>query len=149
MVSRELDHCFSSLIPHVLAIYRQLLSLAQGTHRVISSNIRPNDQQGMSTMDNTRRRFVIAFSGGVLAIPLGALMPLQHAGAAETPKLSPDDPSAKALAYTHQSSVADKICEGCQLYTGETAAQWGACAIFPQKLVSANGVCNSWFKRTG
>jgi hypothetical protein len=103
----------------------------------------------MSTMDNTRRRFVTAFSSGVLVIPLGALMPFQHAGATEIPRLSPADPAAKSLAYTHQSSVADKRCSGCQFYTGEAAAEWGACVIFPQKLVSANGICNSWFKRAG
>jgi len=31
--------------------------------------------------------------------------------------------------------------------TGVADAEWGACMIFPKKLVSAGGVCNSWFKR--
>ena len=65
------------------------------------------------------------------------------------PKLSPDDPTAKSLMYTHQSADANKLCSGCQFYTGATDAEWGACVIFQKKLVSAGGVCNSWFKRAG
>ena len=84
-----------------------------------------------------------------MVIPLSGLISLRQAQAADMPKLSPDDPTAKSLMYTHQSADANKLCSGCQFYTGVTDAEWGACVIFQKKLVSAGGVCNSWFKRAG
>jgi hypothetical protein len=100
-------------------------------------------------MNKRRRRFVNAFVTGVVVIPLSGLISLRQAQAADMPKLSPDDPTAKSLMYTHQSTDANKLCSGCQFYTGAADAEWGACVIFPEKLVSAGGVCNSWFKRAG
>jgi len=98
-------------------------------------------------MNKTRRNFVKAFATGVMAIPLGALVSLRLAQAAEMPRLNPHDSTAKSLLYIHQSADANKLCSGCQFYTGAADAEWGACVIFPEKLVSADGVCNSWFKR--
>jgi hypothetical protein len=98
-------------------------------------------------MNKTRRNFVKAFATGAMAIPLGALVSLRLAQAAEMPRLDLQDPTAKSLLYTHQSADANKLCSGCQFYTGAADAEWGACMIFQQKLVSADGVCNSWFKR--
>jgi hypothetical protein len=100
-------------------------------------------------MNKIRRRFVGAFATGAVAIPLSGLLALRQAQAAGTPKLSPDDPAAKSLMYSHKSADANKLCSGCQFYTGAADAEWGACMIFPKKLVSAVGVCNSWFKRAG
>jgi hypothetical protein len=57
--------------------------------------------------------------------------------------------TAKALGYTHKSTVANKFCAGCQLYTGKANAEWGSCAIFSGNLVSAKGYCNSWNARAG
>jgi len=100
-------------------------------------------------MNRTRRRFVNAFATCAMAIPLSALVVLHLAKAADMPPLDPEDPAAKSLMYSHQSTDANKLCSGCQFYTGAADAEWGACVIFQQKLVSASGVCNSWFKRAG
>jgi hypothetical protein len=81
--------------------------------------------------------------------PFSVLLSPRLALAADMPELYPDEPAAKSLMYTHQSADASKLCSGCQFYTGAADAQWGACVIFPEKLVSAGGVCNSWFKRAG
>ena len=100
-------------------------------------------------MNKTRRRFVSVFATGAVVIPLSGLLALREAQAAGLPKVNPEDPTAKSLMYTHQSTDANKLCSGCQFYTGAADAEWGACAIFQQKLVSAGGVCSSWFKRAG
>ena len=100
-------------------------------------------------MNKTRRRFVSVFATGAVVIPLSGLLALREAQAADLPQPNPEDPAAKSLMYTHQSADANKRCSGCQFYTGAADAEWGACMIFPQKLVSAGGVCNSWFKRAG
>jgi len=88
-------------------------------------------------MKQTRRRFVVAFISGALIVPLSGLMLPRPARAADMPKLSPDDPAAKSLMYAHESPDGDKLCSGCP------------CVIFPEKVVSARGVCNSWFKKAG
>ena len=98
-------------------------------------------------MNNPRRRFVTAFAGGVVAIPLSAVLQTVHA--ADMPRVSPDDATAKALNYAHQSADPNKLCSGCQFYSDANAVEWGPCVIFPGQLVNANGVCNSWFKRAG
>ena len=100
-------------------------------------------------MNKTRRKLVGAFATGAVVVPLGGLIALRAAQAADTPKLSPDDPLAKSLMYTHQSADADKLCSGCQLYTPGADAEWGACVIFAQKRVSGRGFCTSWIKRAG
>jgi hypothetical protein len=100
-------------------------------------------------MNKRRRRFVNALASGAMVIPLSSLIASRRVQAADMAKLSPDDPAAKSLMYTHQSADANKLCSGCQFYTGTADAGWGACVIFPEKLVSAGGVCNSWFKRAG
>ena len=98
-------------------------------------------------MVKNRRTFLKAFGGGALAMPLSGLIHQATALAAETPKLSLDNASAKALGYTHNSTIANKQCVGCQLYTGEANAKWGSCPIFAGYLVSATGYCNSWNAR--
>ncbi len=98
-------------------------------------------------MKQTRRRFVVAFVSGALIVPLSGLLLPRQARAADMPKLSPDDPAAKTLMYTHESPDGNKHCSGCQFYSGAADADWGPCAIFPEKVVSARGLCNSWYKR--
>jgi hypothetical protein len=98
-------------------------------------------------MNIPRRRIVTSIAGGILSLPLSAL--LQTLSAADTPRLDPGASAAKSLMYTHESTDANRICSGCQFYSDATASDWGPCVIFPDKLVSASGVCNSWFKRAG
>ena len=98
-------------------------------------------------MNKTRRLLVRAIGGAAMAIPLGGLIPGVVVQAAETPKLSPDDPAAKSLGYTHVSTDTAKRCAGCQFYSGAASDEWGSCVIFPDKLVNARGLCNSWYAK--
>ena len=97
-------------------------------------------------MNNNRRSIVIALGAGTMALPIVNLL---SGGvlAADTPKLSPDDPTAKSLEYSHESSDSARRCAGCQFFTGAADEEWGPCVIFPGKLVNAGGLCKSWFAK--
>ena len=60
------------------------------------------------------------------------------------PELGEDDPVATALGYTHFSDNEEKTCANCGLYQGDPGKEWGECSIFPKRVVSAAGWCNSW-----
>ena len=100
-------------------------------------------------MNKNRRTFLCVLGTGAISIPLSALTGQGIAFAAETPKVELEDPTAKALAYVHESPDATKLCVGCQLYTGAADSEWGPCAIFPGKLVNAKGWCKSWIVKAG
>jgi hypothetical protein len=100
-------------------------------------------------VNKTRRSFLYALGTGVIAIPLNTLTRQGSALAADAPKLDLEDPTAKALEYVHESPDTTKLCVGCQFYTGAAGAEWGPCAIFPGKLVSAKGWCKSWVVKAG
>ena len=100
-------------------------------------------------MTNSRRSFLTTVGKGVITISFGNLAFHGIAVAADMPKVDLEDPTAKALAYVHDSADANQLCQGCQLYTDAASAEWGPCAIFPGKLVSARGWCKSWVKRAG
>jgi hypothetical protein len=97
-----------------------------------------------SIMTKSRRSFLCAMGAGAVALPLSTLTRDAALLAAEPPKLSLDNPTAKALQYVHESPDAAKLCSGCQLYTGSADAEWGPCAIFPGTVVAAGGWCVSW-----
>lgn len=92
--------------------------------------------------DQISRRTVLK---GLAAIPVIAAFGYHSSASAEM--LSPDDPTAKALAYTEKSTEADKHCGNCNFYQGGTAAS-GPCPLFPGKDVSAAGYCKSWIKKS-
>jgi hypothetical protein len=98
---------------------------------------------------NSRRSFLTTVGKGVITISFGSLTIHGIAVAADMPKVDLEDPTAKALEYVHNSADANQLCQGCQLYTDAASAEWGPCAIFPGKLVSARGWCKSWVKRAG
>jgi len=100
-------------------------------------------------MNKTRRLLLNALGSGLVAYPVVSLFASTPAQAADSPRLSPDDPSAQALNYTHESADAARACSSCQFYTGAAGDAWGPCVIFPETLVSAAGVCNSWYARAG
>lgn len=95
-------------------------------------------------MTRSRRSFLCAMGAGAIALPLSTLIRDAALLAAELPKLSLDNPTAKALQYVHESPDAAKLCSGCQLYAGSADADWGPCAIFPGSVVAAGGWCVSW-----
>lgn len=79
--------------------------------------------------------------------------PGSRAEAQELAKLSPDDPQAQSLKYTHDASTVDPAtmpqpaenqhCANCALIQGEEG-EWRPCQIFPGKLVNENGWCSVW-----
>ncbi|MEM7763922.1 MAG: high-potential iron-sulfur protein [Pseudomonadota bacterium] len=101
----------------------------------------------------SRRGFVKGAMGVVAAVPVAAVLRGRDALAeGDLPKVTEDDPQAVALGYKH--SAADTAapegqnCANCQLYSGGDA-EWGPCAIFPGKAVSAKGWCVTWAQRAG
>jgi hypothetical protein len=80
--------------------------------------------------------------------------PGREAQAQGLPQVSEDDPTAKAMKYTHDASTVDAAsrtnpaevqhCSNCALIQGEDGAEWRPCAIFPGKSVNANGWCSVW-----
>ncbi len=94
-----------------------------------------------------RRRFL---TGMAATVTMGGFV-TARVSAEDLPKVSEDDPTAKALGYVHDAAKADATlrkddsnCSNCQLYQGAEGSQWGACAIFPGKAVAAEGWCKSW-----
>ncbi|MFT4606468.1 MAG: hypothetical protein ACI9V8_001129 [Urechidicola sp.] len=63
---------------------------------------------------------------------------------ASSPQLDPENAQAKALEYSHQSSIAERNCGNCRLYTGDASQDWGPCAIFPGQNVASAGWCKAW-----
>ena len=63
---------------------------------------------------------------------------------AQTPQVDPAGAQARALEYTHKSTMSDKVCANCKLYTGDASSEWGLCAIFPGQNVASAGWCKAW-----
>ena len=91
----------------------------------------------------TRRRFVGVLGAAAASVTLLRLTPVD---AAEMPQLSPDDATAKALGYVHETAVDGQQCNNCNFWQGGDA-EWGGCPLFPGKGVSARGWCKSWIKK--
>ena len=98
-------------------------------------------------MNKSRRLMVCNLGKATLAIPLVGLLQTADVLAADTPHLSPDEPAAQSLGYTHESGDNARRCAGCQFYTGAMGDEWGSCVIFPGKLVNARGLCQSWYAK--
>lgn len=102
----------------------------------------------MKTIPTTsRRQFLATCAIGIATVPLAGLLRAGAARAAELPKLSLEDPTAKALNYVEQSTTEGQRCNNCQFWQGGDA-DWGPCPLFPGKSVSARGWCTSWTKKT-
>ena len=97
-------------------------------------------------MKNITRRQLLSLSAAAVATGPVLLMTHRSAGAAEAPRVNPNDPQARALAYVHESPDSGKNCANCQLYKGSSDAAWGPCTIFPGKQVAAAGWCSAWVR---
>lgn len=101
----------------------------------------------MKTRNIDRRTFVKVTASSLAAIPL--IVNAQD----ESNRLAEDDPMAVALGYKEVSSEVDgqkyanhddkQLCSGCSLYV-DGADGWGPCAIFPGKVVAADGWCTAY-----
>jgi hypothetical protein len=96
----------------------------------------------------SRRRFV-KFAATAVALSPSLLQLGRPVMAAEMPKVDPDDPQARGLSYVHESPKPESLCANCMLYTGSAESEWGPCAVFPGKLVAADGWCSAWVKKGG
>jgi hypothetical protein len=117
-------------------------------------------------MNKSRRDAVKLVIGGLAAAPLLNLVSLSSARASDLPHVDPaTDPTAQALKYHTNSTEADRAgaarpglpadqqhCANCQFSQADAAgasAEWLGCQLFPGKLVSANGWCQSWTLKAG
>lgn len=98
-----------------------------------------------------RRRFLKIAAAGAVAAPLAAAVLPEIGRAAELPHLDPNEPTAKALAYTHDATTAKDNpafkpgadCANCTFYQGKPGDEWGPCMLFPGKSVHSKGWCAS------
>ncbi|MEJ2603803.1 MAG: high-potential iron-sulfur protein [Gammaproteobacteria bacterium] len=70
------------------------------------------------------------------------------------PRVSLDDPQAKALGYVHDAANVDQskyaryqagqACNNCALFQGTGNEEWARCSIFPGKLVHSSGWCSAY-----
>ena len=106
---------------------------------------------------NLVRRRLLAWTA---AMPLAACVNLRayaQAAGGNLPKVTPDDPAAKALGYVEDASTVDtktnptfkagNTCATCMLYQAPATEPWGPCTPLPGKLVSATGWCRVWVKK--
>lgn len=95
----------------------------------------------MSTFD--RRRFLKLSGTSLIGLTMGGAALRVQA----QEKLDLDNPSAKALKYVHKSEVEGQICDNCMHIKGADGEAWRPCALFPGKLVAAEGWCAGWMKK--
>lgn len=92
-----------------------------------------------------RRDFLKLASSSVIGLTLGGTALRAHA----QEQLQADDPTAKALNYTPSSTTDGANCANCMYIQGDDGKQHRPCAIFPGKLVNAEGWCSAWVKKPG
>lgn len=104
-------------------------------------------------MHKSRRTFLVG--GASLASAVG----LSRAAFAQAPaKLSETDPTALGLGYKEDATKVDtakfpkyaagQTCSNCLFYQGKAGDATGPCQIFPAKVVSAKGWCNTYTKKS-
>lgn len=97
-------------------------------------------------MKSVNRRDFLKLSGSTLiGLTLGGVA--LRAQAQE--RLSADDKAAKVFNYTPASTVEGAKCANCMYVQGADGDQYRPCHVFPNKLVNANGWCNTWVKKPG
>jgi hypothetical protein len=99
-------------------------------------------------MKPSRRSFLLhsAVVGSALVLP--------GVARADAPRLSEDDPAAKAVGYREDATKVDKAkfrtytagqtCKSCSLFQGKATDAWGGCMLFGAKQVAAAGWCSSY-----
>jgi hypothetical protein len=100
-----------------------------------------------------RRQFIKRAVAATIAAPIAATLMSAFARAADAPHVDEANPTAASLGYKHDSTQVDaakfpqhkpdQICSGCRYFQGQ-AGEWGPCAIFTGKAVSAKGWCSAY-----
>lgn len=107
-------------------------------------------------MNKSRRIFMLQ-TIAVGAVVTGALLP--KLAYAQSTMLTETDRDAVALGYRVESSRVDKEkypkhdssqrCANCSWYQGRSGESSASCALYSHdKLVSANGWCSAWMKKS-
>jgi hypothetical protein len=125
-----------------------------------------------------RRRFLrlnlVALVTGAFGTVFGsgAALAKTKPAPAGVPWLDVKDPQAAALKYAENikdpevakidvyrdAAEAGQFCNNCQLYSGNSDAAWGPCAVFSYRthpesgmhlVVGGNGWCTAWGPRAG
>jgi anaerobic selenocysteine-containing dehydrogenase len=105
----------------------------------------------MTPTDNSRRRFLQLAVTGAACLSMGNSL----SAWAAAPRLSPDDPQAKALGYIEDAAKLStakepafkkgSVCSGCALYDAAKAeAGFAPCLAFSGKAVNAKGWCRAF-----
>jgi hypothetical protein len=100
--------------------------------------------------NNSRRHFIKLTAIGLTAIPFATML---FNDAAADP-ISETDPLAVAMKYKADATQAvdrkdlTSTCANCAFYTSKAGDTTGLCSIFQGKLVSANGWCTAWARRS-
>lgn len=94
-------------------------------------------------MKHLTRRQLLG-STAAIAVSCPSVLLTGRALAAGVPRVDPNDPQAKALAYVRQTPRAANVWANCRLYDGAADADWGDCRIFPGKQVAAAGWSSAW-----
>ena len=99
-----------------------------------------------------RRTFMMSI------VATGALLTVARAHAQTPASVDDADPQATALGYYLDTTKVDAAkypkhevaqnCAGCQLFQGKTKDAKGPCTLFAGKLVTPNGWCSAWLKKT-
>ena len=104
----------------------------------------------------SRRELLRKGAAAVTAVFLGRYAVGDRVKAQDMPKLSEDDPQAKALQYVHDASKVDNparkegaICANCLHWQADAETTWGGCALFPGKAVNKDGWCTAWAAKSG
>ena len=97
--------------------------------------------------ETSRRDFIKLTVTGLAAATLAPSV------SAQTPMVSEEEPTAKALHYVADATKSTvrtaktAICANCLHYKGAEGAAEGPCALFPGKNVAAAGWCSGWVKK--
>ena len=102
-----------------------------------------------ATRPVSRRQFVQS-AGAATAFVAAGFSPAALAKDG-MPRVSEDDPMAKALNYVHDAGTvdaakrfSDRYCNNCVLFAGSVDDEWAGCSIFPGKAVAGRGWCTAW-----
>ena len=105
----------------------------------------------------SRRRFIRIAVATVAAAPVASVLLSRNAQAQDPVPLVETDPQGSALGYRadttkvdaakYPNHTAEQKCSNCNLIQGKDGDAQRPCAIFPGKLVAADGWCAAWVKK--
>jgi hypothetical protein len=94
----------------------------------------------------------------MLSLAAGVADGARPTEAADSPHLSPTDPTAVALSYQADATKVDpqkfqtyragQRCSTCLQLQGQEGQPWRPCNLFPGELVSAQGWCRVWVPKS-